>query len=149
MHAEAFRHFLCNSCSTVSPAEDPDEQANLLNCPRQICTTAYTHSEDVETRDTLSRTKVSKMNVEADRRKFRTACRIAHSPITKSQSAHVCDEVQSASSNPRLLWKTINHLLHPSTGNTSSLTHSIFGVGLTSRGHAVGPSCLGNSYKHS
>ena len=133
----AFRDFIRCSASYVSPPADPDELAGLLNSDLKAALDRFAplHTrtrrtskpetrwltkearEAKQKRRRLER-RYSKTKSDVDRRAYRAACRSAHRLITQSLSDHVCDEVKNSAASPRLLWKTVNRLLHPCAGGS-------------------------------
>jgi len=135
LNVDEFKKFIRNSVSYTTPADDADKQAALLNADLRkaidqfapLCTRTRRESKP-ETRWLSPEAREAKRvrrrlerrytvtKSDSDRRAYRAACRSAHSLITQSLSNHVCSEVLNVADNPRLLWRMVNHLLHPCAG---------------------------------
>lgn len=133
----AFKHLVMNSPSVLSPRDDPDDQAVLLNADLQAALDQLAPLRISKRRKSKPQTRwlspearqakrkrrqlerqFSKTKSEAHRRAYRAACRSANYLITKSLSSHICSEVEKASASSKLLWRTVRRLLHPCAGGS-------------------------------
>jgi len=133
----AFKNCIRNSPSSTTPADNPDDQAEMLNvdltaaldhfAPLCIRTRRTSKPEtrwlspqarEAKRKRRRLERRYAKTKSERDRCAYRAACRSANDLITKSLSTHICNEVESAAENPRLLWKAVNRLLHPCAGGS-------------------------------
>ncbi|HSN23842.1 MAG TPA: reverse transcriptase family protein, partial [Methylomicrobium sp.] len=132
LDVSTFRNLFRASSSVVSPSDDPnviaqqldddltavlDRLAPLRTRTRRCAKPATRWISDAvvnakKARRRLER-KYSRTRCASDRKAYRAACRSTHKLITESRSNFIRDEVNSVAGSPKLLWRSVNRLLHP------------------------------------
>ena len=131
----AFRHAFRSSISVVSPSDDPDIIARQLDedlvavldrlAPLRNRTRRCGKPENRWMSDAVVTAKKNRRRLErrcsrsrssANRRAYRAACRSTHKLIMESRSNFIRDEVNNVAGSPKLLWRSVNRLLHPAAG---------------------------------
>jgi len=132
LDVDTFRKLLRSSSSVVDPSDDPDTIVRQLDAdlgavldrlaPMRTRTRRCGKPETRWLSEEVVQAKRNRRRMErqyirsrslSDRKAYRAICRSTHKLITESRSAFVRGEIENAAGSPRLLWRTVNRLLHP------------------------------------
>lgn len=133
-----FRERLAQSSTSLNPANTADQFAaqfeadvtGILDELAPLCTStrrlaksdsSWLTPEAVAAKQNRRRLerRWKSFNQEADRVKYRIACREANRKIKDARQQHCTQAIKKASRDPRTLWRTVNGLLHPRKSSKS------------------------------